>query len=535
MHKTKFIIVTGGVLSALGKGIAAASIGRLLNSKLKVVSIKNEGYLNVQPGTMNPIEHGEVFVLDDGEEADMDFGHYERFLDTNCKAHWNITMGKVFYDVIEKERRGDYLGKTVQFIPHVTDCIKEKWFKIAEEENADIAILEIGGTVGDIETELHIEAARQLRQELGKEDVIFVHVTYVPKPYGANEQKSKPTQQSVKLLNEKGINPDIIIGRCSEKITDNVKKKISLFCNIDERDVFSGIDVKSVYEIPLIFEKEGMVESLHKKLNIYSPPDLLKWKELVNNLLNAMNKKEGINVAICGKYTNLEDSYASINEALKHCSAHLKTKVNIKWIETTLIEEGKLNIKDALKDIDGVIIPGGFGSRGVEGKIKVIEYIRKNNIPFLGICYGMQLAIVEFARNVCGLKDAHTVEVNPKTKYPVIAYLEGQENIEKMGGTLRLGSYYAYLKEKTKTYSLYGDTIVSERHRHRLEVNPKYHNILKKNGMIFSGMSKDNLLVEFIELPKHKFFCATQSHPELKSRLEKPAPLFYGFVKACLE
>jgi len=368
MHKTKFIIVTGGVLSALGKGIAAASIGRLLNSKLKVVSIKNEGYLNVQPGTMNPIEHGEVFVLDDGEEADMDFGHYERFLDTNCKAHWNITMGKVFYDVIEKERRGDYLGKTVQFIPHVTDCIKEKWFKIAEEENADIAILEIGGTVGDIETELHIEAARQLRQELGKENVIFVHVTYVPKPYGANEQKSKPTQQSVKLLNEKGINPDIIIGRCSEKITDNVKKKISLFCNIDERDVFSGIDVKSVYEIPLIFEKEGMVESLHKKLNIYSPPDLLKWKELVNNLLNAMNKKEGINVAICGKYTNLEDSYASINEALKHCSAHLKTKVNIKWIETTLIEEGKLNVKEALKILTGLLFQADLAPEALREK-----------------------------------------------------------------------------------------------------------------------------------------------------------------------
>lgn len=535
MHKPKFIVITGGVLSGLGKGIAAASIGRLLNSKLKVIPIKNEGYLNVQPGTMNPIEHGEVFVLEDGEEADMDFGHYERFLNIDCKAHWNLTMGKIYQEIIEKERRGDYLGKTVQLIPHVTDCIKEKWFKIAEEEKADVIILEIGGTVGDMETELHIEAARQLRKDLGKENVIYIHLTYIPKPYGVNEQKSKPTQQSVKLLNLKGINPDIIICRSSEKITDSIKKKISLFCNIDEKNVISNIDVRSVYETPLIFEKEGIIESLHKKLNIYSPPDISKWRVLVNNLLNSMYNKKGINIAICGKYTKLKDSYASIIEALNHCSAHLKTRINIKWIETTLIEENKIKVKDSLKDIHGVIIPGGFGARGAEGKIKIIEYVRKKNIPFLGICYGMQLAVVEFARNVCNLKNANTTEINEKTKHPIIAYLPGQKNIKQMGATLRLGNYQAFIKEKSKVHSLYNQTIVSERHRHRLEVNPKYHKKLKRKGMVLSGTSKDKLLVEFIELPKHKYFIATQAHPELKSRLENPAPLFYGLVKACLK
>lgn len=523
---TKFIIVTGGVLSGLGKGIAAASIGHLLSSKLSIVPIKCDGYLNVDPGTMNPFEHGEVFVLDDGGEVDMDFGHYERFLGVTCKSNWNLTMGKVFDMVRKKERRGDYLGKTVQYIPHVTDVIKNHIFEVAREELPDLVIVEIGGTVGDIENELFLESMRQMRGDVGEENILYVHLTYVPIPYGVNEQKSKPTQQSVNLLMQRGIFPDIIIGRCSQSLTTEIRGKISSFCNVHPSAVITGLDVEDIYEIPIIFEEEGLPEIIHKNLNIYSPPDLRKWKRLVENIRTPQHE---ITIAMCGKYTQLEDSYASIIESLNHCSAHLSCKVNLKWVETT-------DLKDIsfLDDVDGVIVPGGFGSRGTEGKIEIIRQAREKDVPFLGLCLGLQLAVIEFSRNVCELKDANSTEIVPDTPYPVIDILPEQKEVSEKGGTMRLGAYPAVLKEGTLVRSLYGAEEVSERHRHRYEVNPEFHSIIVEKGMVFSGTSRDGRLVEFIELPHLKYFVATQAHPELKSRMENPAPLFYGFIKACL-
>ena len=529
----KFIVVTGGVLSGLGKGVAAASIGNLITkADLKVIPIKCDGYLNVDPGTMNPIEHGEVFVLDDGGEVDMDFGHYERFLGVNCKFNWNLTMGKVYEAIRVKERRGDYLGKTVQLIPHVTDLIKEWFYKVAHEEKADVVLIEIGGTVGDIENELFIEACRQLKREVGAENILYVHLTYIPIPSNVHEQKSKPTQQSVALLRERGIEPDIIIGRCSEYLDDKIKEKISIFCGVEKNAVISGVDVDCVYKMPVVFSNEGINDIINKRLGISSGvrPE---WKKLVDNL-DKLDKT--VSIAICGKYTKLEDSYASILEALKHCSANLKTRINVKMIETTNVKNQQ-DAKKLLKDICGVIIPGGFGSRGIEGKIEVIRYCRENNIPLLGICLGLQLSVVEFARDVCGLKDANTTEVEGKTKHPVIDILPEQKKITDKGGTMRLGAYTAVMKEKSLIWELYGkQEEVSERHRHRYEVNPEYHKLLNDKGLVFSGMSPDGKLVEFIELPraKHKYFVGTQAHPELKSRLENPAPLFYGLIKACL-
>jgi len=529
----KFIVVTGGVLSGLGKGVAAASIGNLITkANLRVIPIKCDGYLNVDPGTMNPIEHGEVFVLDDGGEVDMDFGHYERFLGINCKFNWNLTMGKVYEAIRVKERRGDYLGKTVQLIPHVTDFIKQWFYKVAEEEKADVVMIEVGGTIGDIENELYVEACRQLKREVGADNILYVHLTYIPIPSNVHEQKSKPTQQSVALLRERGIEPDIIIGRCSEYLDEKLKKKISIFCGVEEKAVITGLDVDCVYKIPVVFSEEGINDIIKARLGIDSgvKPE---WKKLVDNLCKL---DKSVNIAICGKYTKLEDSYASILEALKHCSANLRTKINVKMIETTDLKSQE-DVKKILKNINGVIVPGGFGSRGIEGKIEVIRYCRENNIPFLGICLGLQLSVVEFARNICGLKDANTTEVDEKTKNPIIDILPEQKKITDKGGTMRLGAYPAVMKEKTIIWELYGkQKEVSERHRHRYEVNPEYHKILQKNGMVFSGMSPNGKLIEFIELPrkKHKYFVGTQAHPELKSKLEKPGPLFYGLIKACL-
>lgn len=522
---TKYIIVTGGVLSGLGKGIAAASIGHLLSSRLRIVPIKCDGYLNVDPGTMNPFEHGEVFVLDDGGEVDMDFGHYERFLGVTCKSKWNLTMGKVFDMVRKKERRGDYLGKTVQYIPHVTDVIKNHIFEIAQEESLDLILVEIGGTVGDIENELFLESMRQMREDVGRENIMYIHLTYVPIPYGVSEQKSKPTQQSVNLLKQRGIFPDVIIGRCSQFLTKEIKAKISNFCDVSVDAVITGLDVEDIYEIPIIFEQEGLPEIIHKRLNIYSPPDLRKWKELVENI---RHPKSEITVAMCGKYTKLEDSYASIIESFNHCSAHLGCKINIEWVETTNLTDTSF-----LDNVDGVLVPGGFGSRGTEGKIEVIRLARERDIPFLGLCLGLQLAIIEFARNVCKLEGANSTEMDPNTPHPVIDILPEQREVTDKGGTMRLGAYPAVLKKGTQISSLYDEQEASERHRHRYEVNPEYHSIISENGMVFSGTSRDGRLVEFIELPQLKFFVATQAHPELKSRMEKPAPLFYGFIRAC--
>ena len=523
---TKYIIVTGGVLSGLGKGIAAASIGHLLSARLEIIPIKCDGYLNVDPGTMNPFEHGEVFVLDDGGEVDMDFGHYERFLGVTCKSKWNLTMGKVFDMVRKKERRGDYLGKTVQYIPHVTDVIKSHIYETAREEKPDLVIVEIGGTVGDIENELFLESMRQMRDDVGRENILYVHLTYVPIPYGVNEQKSKPTQQSVNLLMQRGIFPDIIIGRCSQFLSKEVKTKISRFCNVQPKAVVTGLDVEDIYEIPVIFEEEGLPEIIHKKLNIYSPPDLRRWKTLIDNI---RNPEQEITIAMCGKYTKLEDSYASIIESFNHCSAHLCCKINLKWVETT-----DLTNTSFLDDIDGVVVPGGFGSRGTEGKIEIIRSARERNIPFLGLCLGLQLAVIEFARNVCKLEGANSTEMAPETPFPVIDILPEQKDIHDKGGTMRLGGYPAILKQDTLVRFLYKAEEVSERHRHRYEVNPEYHAVITEHGMVFSGASRDGRLVEFIELPHLKYFVATQAHPELKSRMDVPAPLFYGFVKACL-
>ena len=523
---TKYVTVTGGVLSGLGKGIAAASIGHLLSSRLKIIPIKCDGYLNVDPGTMNPFEHGEVFVLDDGGEVDMDFGHYERFLGVTCKSKWNLTMGKVFNMVREKERRGDYLGKTVQYIPHVTDVIKEHIFGVVREEKPDMVITEIGGTVGDIENELFLEAMRQMKEDVGRENILYIHLTYVPIPYGVSEQKSKPTQQSVNLLKQRGIFPDIIIGRCSQFLTKEVKTKISDFCDVNPNAVITGLDVEDIYEIPIIFEREGLPEIIHKKLNIYSPPNLRKWKKLVANIRNPTSK---ITIAMCGKYTKLEDSYASIIESFNHCSAQLGCKISLEWVETTDLKDPSF-----LEDVDGLVVPGGFGSRGTEGKIEAIRFARERDIPFLGLCLGLQLAVIEFARNVCALTGANSTEIDPGTPHPVIDILPEQREIGEKGGTMRLGAYPALLKEGSIVHSLYGTLEVSERHRHRYEVNPDYHSILEEKGMVFSGVSSDRRLIEFIELDKLKFFVATQAHPELKSRIEEAAPLFRGFVKACL-
>jgi CTP synthase len=524
---TQYIIVTGGVLSGLGKGIAAASIGHLLSSRLKIIPIKCDGYLNVDPGTMNPYEHGEVFVLDDGGEVDMDFGHYERFVGVTCKSTWNLTMGKVFDMVRQKERRGDYLGKTVQYIPHVTDVIKEHIFTVTREESAGLVIVEIGGTVGDIENELFLEAMRQMREDVGRENIAYVHLTYVPIPHGVNEQKSKPTQQSVNLLKQRGIFPDIIIGRCQTFLTREIKQKIANFCDVAPEAVITGLDVEDIYEIPLIFEDEGLAEILHKKLNIYSPPILGRWREYIENL---RHPKQEITVAMCGKYTKLEDSYASIIESFNHCAAHLSCKIDLKWVETSELED-----TNELEGVDGVVVPGGFGTRGTEGKIQVIRRVRERKIPYLGLCLGMQLAVSEFARNVCDLEGANSTEFDSQTPHPVIDILPEQRDVVDKGGTMRLGAYKALLKKGTVVQRLYRASVASERHRHRYEVNPAYHDLLQDHGMVFSGLSEDGRLVEFIELPDHPFFVATQAHPELKSRMEKPAPLFFGFVQACLK
>jgi len=530
----KYIIVTGGVLSGLGKGISAASIGHLLSSKYKVVPVKCDGYLNTDPGTMNPQEHGEVFVLDDGSEVDMDFGHYERFLNCACTEKQSLTMGKVFSEVQKKERRGDYLGKTVQLIPHVTDLIKERFIEIAKDQKADVTIIEVGGTVGDIENELFIEGVRQLALEVGKENVMFVHLTYVPILNTVKEQKSKPTQLSVRQLLERGIMPDLIIGRCNEPIAEAIKKKIGIFCNVTEDAVISGHDVKYVYDLPEIYRQQTVIEKLNKRLNLKlnKNPDSV-WPKLTNNLKN-LDKE--VTIAICGKYTALEDSYASILEAMTHCSAHTKAKINIKMIETTHLKTEE-DVKKILNGVDGVIVPGGFGTRGTEGKIKVIKYVRENNIPYLGICLGLQLATIEFARNICNISNATSEEFDSKAKNKVVVYLPGQHEDIDMGGTLRLGSYEAHLDKNSKLYKDIYDkkSTVFERHRHRYEVNPDYHKVLQENGFNLAGFSPDKRLVEFICIENHPYFVGTQAHPELKSKLEKPAPLFFGLIKAAIK
>jgi CTP synthase len=535
-NKTKFIVVTGGVLSGLGKGVSAASIGAILSGRLKVVPVKCDGYLNTDPGTMNPTEHGEVYVLDDGGEVDMDFGHYERFLNLQTRFKWNLTMGKIFKEILDKERKGDYLGKTVQFIPHLTELIKSKFFEIAQEESADILLIEVGGTVGDLENQFYLEAVRQLKHDVGNDNILFVHLTYVPIPSGVGEQKSKPTQMSVRDLNEKGIYPDVIIGRCSEYLSQNIKEKIALFCNLDAKNVVSGVDVSNVYEIPLIYVREGLPEILHEKLRIYSPPDLSEWSQLVDNInRNLVSPRKILRVAICGKYTVLEDSYASVVEALFHAGAHLDLKVEIQWIDTENVETEKIDPQGLLKNIDAIIVPGGFGTRGIEGKISIIQYVREHNIPFLGICYGMQLAVVEFARHVCGLSDAHTAEAEKDglhVKTPVIAILPGQEQIRNMGATMRLGGHDVLIKKDTLAHRVFKSEKIRARFRHRYEVNPLYVKEMESAGIVFSGHASKENIMQIMEIPGHKYFIGGQFHPELTSTLLNPSPLFLELLRA---
>ena len=514
----KCIVVTGGVLSGLGKGVAAASIGHLLSTDYRVGAIKLDGYLNTDPGTMNPIEHGEVFVLDDGSEVDMDFGHYERFLKTNSTGDHSITMGKVYAEVMDKERKGEFLGKTVQLIPHVTDHIKQRIHKAAKD--LDVLLIEVGGTVGDIENEMYVEAVRQLADDIGDENCMFVHLAYVPKPGWIGEHKTKPAQQSTQLLLQRGIIPDVIVARCEEPVPDDIKQKLLRFCNCTS--VISGHDLPEVYQIPQNFYNQGLLSTINNKLGLDASYDD-SWSSYINSMASAQTN---ITVGIAGKYTALEDSYASVVEAIKHSAAHAGVQVDIEWIETSIYQD----LKQVLSGVDAVIVPGGFGSRGIEGKISVINYCRENNVPYLGICYGMQLAVVEFARNVCALADANTTECNEKTPHPVIDILDEQREITYKGATMRLGAYTAHIKENSKVASLYDSTIVSERHRHRYELNPKYHEVLEQNGLVISG--KHQSLAEFIELSDHPYFVATQAHPELKSSLDKPAPLFLGLLKA---
>jgi len=531
MHLPKFVVVTGGVLSGLGKGTATAAIGRLLKNGTKILPIKCDGYLNVDPGTMNPIEHGEVFVLTDGGEVDMDFGHYERFIGVQCKSSWNLTSGKIFNRVIARERKGEYLGKTIQIFPHIINEIKDWVFSLIKEEQPDLVMIEIGGTVGDIENSWFVEAARQLKKDVGQDNVAYVHLTYVPFLHSVGEPKTKAAQRDIALLREKGITPDIVICRSKDPLPPSVKEKIALFGDLDPAQVISGRDIESIYEIPLMFLKEGMLDILNKKLKLSHIPDMTDWEALVNKIKQPKNQ---ITIAICGKYTQLKDSYASINEALVHAGAHNDAHVTLKWIETTDIEQNKLTVEQALDGVHGVIVPGGFGSRGVEGKMTVIQSCRELGIPYLGICYGLQLAVIEFARNVCKLAGANTTENQPDTPHPVIDYLPEQRAVTNMGGTMRLGAYKAVLERGSLIAQLYSTPDAWERHRHRYEVNPDYHDRLRVNGMRLSGISENGRLVEFIEIPSHPYFVATQAHNELTSRLEAPNPLFYGLVKAAV-
>ena len=526
---TKYIFVTGGVVSGLGKGITAASLGRLLKNRgYKVTIQKFDPYINVDPGTMSPYEHGEVFVTDDGAETDLDLGHYERFINENLTANSSVTMGKIYSSVIEKERKGDYLGKTVQVIPHITNEIKEKIYSF-ENTDTDIVITEVGGTVGDIEGLSIIEAIRQVGLEKNPEDVVYIHVTLLPYISGSNEIKSKPTQHSVKELQSLGIQPDILVCRTEQDIPESIREKLALFCNVRKTSVIQNKTADNLYAVPLMLEKEGLAREVcnYLKLDRYVP-DNSKWEEMIEKVRNIGDEK--VKIAIVGKYVKLEDSYISVIESLHHAGFANNVKVEIKLIDAETVT--RETVKEKLDGIQGIIAPGGFGNRGVEGKIEAIKYARENKIPFLGICLGMQMAVVEFARNVLGLKDANSTEFDATTKNPVIHIMEDQKGIDQKGGTMRLGSYPCKLKEGTLAQKLYGKELIEERHRHRFEYNNDYKDKLEKAGLICSGTSPDGRLVEIVEYKDHPYFIAGQFHPELKSRPNKPSPLFVGLVEA---
>lgn len=527
----KYVFVTGGVVSGLGKGITAASLGRLLKARgYHVTMQKFDPYINIDPGTMNPIQHGEVFVTDDGAETDLDLGHYERFIDENLNKMSNVTTGKIYWSVLSKERRGDFGGGTVQVIPHITNEIKGRFYRNDKDNEQHIAIIEVGGTVGDIESQPFIEAIRQFRQDVGDHNVALIHVTLIPYLKASGEMKTKPTQASVKELQGMGIRPDIIVCRTELPLEPGIKDKIALFCNVPSSHVLQNLDVEYLYEAPLALEKEHLADVVLSSLELPCPvPDLTDWEAMVYSL---KNPKVDVTVALVGKYTQLHDAYLSVVEALKHGAVSHQASITVKWIPSESVTQE--NAAELLGDVSGIVVPGGFGDRGIEGKINAIRYARENKIPFLGLCLGMQLALIEYARDVIGFEDAHSEELDPSTSHPIIHIMPEQDGVEDLGGTLRLGSYPCVLDESSIAYQLYGEKIVHERHRHRYEVNNYYRNDFIKNNMKLSGLSPDGRIVEMIELKNHPWFLATQAHPEFKSRPNKPHPLFRGFVGAAL-
>ena len=528
----KYVFVTGGVVSGLGKGITAASLGRLLKARgYKVTMQKFDPYINIDPGTMNPIQHGEVFVTEDGTETDLDLGHYERFIDENLDKNSNVTTGKVYWSVLQKERRGDYGGGTVQVIPHITNEIKSRFYRNFTDKETRIAIIEVGGTVGDIESQPFLESIRQFQHEVGKENAILIHVTLIPYLRASQEMKTKPTQASVKELQGMGIRPDIIVCRSEYPLDQGLKDKIALFCNVPNNHVLQNLDVEYLYEAPLAMEKEHLAQVACECLNLDCPePDLTDWKLMVESLRTPTSE---VTIALVGKYTQLHDAYISVVEALKHGGISNRCVVDLNWVDSETVTAE--NVADKLSGVNGILVPGGFGDRGIECMLHAIRYARENKIPYLGLCLGMQLSIVEFARNVIGYNDAHSIELDPSTTHPVIALMPDQNDVEDIGGTLRLGSYPCVLDKDSKAYQLYGDETIHERHRHRYEVNNDYRTVLTEHGMKLSGLSPDGRIVEMCELPAHPFFVATQAHPELKSRPNRPHPLFRGFVTAALE
>lgn len=528
----KYVFVTGGVVSGLGKGITAASLGRLLKARgYKVTMQKFDPYINVDPGTMNPIQHGEVFVTDDGTETDLDLGHYERFIDESLDKNSNVTTGKVYWSVLQKERHGDFGGGTVQVIPHITNEIKSRFYRGKEVDEERIAIIEVGGTVGDIESQPFLEAIRQFQHDVGHENAILIHVTLIPYLKASGEMKTKPTQASVKELQGIGIQPDVIVCRSEHPLTTEIKDKIALFCNVPSSHVLQNLDVEYLYEAPLAMEKENLAQVVCESLHLPCPePDLSDWTHMVEALRHP-NKE--VTIALVGKYTQLHDAYLSVVEALKHGGIASHANVHLKWVDSELVTEE--NVAEYLSDVDGVLVPGGFGNRGIEGMITAIRYARENKIPFLGLCLGMQLTIVEYARNVLGYHDAHSIEMNPNTMHPVIALMPDQDGIEDIGGTLRLGACPCVLADGSKAQELYGEKEISERHRHRYEVNNDFRKALTENGMVLSGVSPDGRIVEMVELSDHPFYIATQAHPEFKSRPNRPHPLFRGLIAAAAE
>jgi CTP synthase len=532
---TKYIVVTGGVLSGLGKGITTSSIGTLLKARgVSLTAVKIDPYLNSDAGTMNPFEHGEVFVLNDGGEADLDLGNYERFLDIPLTRDNNITTGKVYKSVIDKERRGDYLGKTVQIVPHITNEIREWIKRVAVKSGADVCLVEVGGTVGDIESAPFLEAIRQLHREVGHENLFLIHTSLVPVVGAVGEQKTKPTQHTVRDLKAIGLHPDMIVCRSAQPLHPEIREKIAGFCDVDEAAVISAHDARSIYEVPLILEEQGVPDYIVQRLKLKAkPPELQAWRDLVDRIVNPHH---AVTVAFVGKYTDLSDSYLSINEALRHAGASLDTKVKIAYIEGEDLEADDREAWRKLKEADAILVGPGFGSRGTEGKVRAVQHARENHVPFLGICLGFQLAIVEFARNKCGLPGANSTEMDVNTQHPVICILPEQYEIEELGGTMRLGSYECVLAPGSLAAELYGSDVVSERHRHRYEMNPAYVAQMEKAGLVFSGRMPDRPIMEVMELPRsqHPYFIGGQFHPEFNSRPQKPGPLFVGLVRAAL-